>query len=66
MHSTKTCLLNVSDYLMENMNSGYLKRAIFLDLIKVFDTVHHDHLLNKIKNIGVECRVWSSTSFNLI
>ena len=54
MHSTQTCLLNVSDYLLENMNSGYLTGAVFLDLKKAFDTVHNEHLLNKLKNIGVQ------------
>ncbi len=64
MHSTQTCLLNVSDYLLENMNPGYLTGAVFLDLKKAFDTVHHEHLLNKLKIL--ECRVWSSTGFHLI
>ena len=32
IHSTQTCLLNVSDYLLENMNSGYFTGAVFLDL----------------------------------
>ena len=53
MHSTQTCLLNVSDYLLENINSGYFTGAVFLDFKKAFDTVHHERLLDKLNNIGV-------------
>ena len=39
MHSTQTCLLRVTDYLLENMNSGFFTGAVFLDLKKAFDIV---------------------------
>ena len=53
MHSTQTCILNVSDYLLENTNSGYFTGAVFLDLKKALDTVYHERLLDKLNNIGV-------------
>ena len=53
IHSTQTCLLNVSDYLLENMNSGYFTGAVFLDLRKAFDTVHHGRLISKLHHFGV-------------
>ena len=53
MHSTQTCLLKVSDYLLENMNSGNFTGAVFLDLKKAFDTVHHGRLIRKLHHFGV-------------
>ena len=54
MHSTQTCLLEVTDYLLNNFNSGLYTGVVFLDLKKAFDTVHHKVLLNKLQNIGVQ------------
>ena len=54
MHSTQTCLLEVTDYLLHNFNSGLYTGVVFLDLKKAFDTVHHKVLLNKLQNIGVQ------------
>ena len=39
-HSTTTALLDVQDYIFNNMDSGYVTGAIFLDLKKAFDTVN--------------------------
>ena len=54
MHSTQTCLLEVTDYLLDNFNSGLYTGVVFLDLKKAFDTVHHKVLLNKLQSIGVQ------------
>jgi hypothetical protein len=64
MHSTQTCLLDLSDYLLENFNSGFYTGAIFLDLKKAFDTVHHKVLLNKLHGIG--CMAMNLTGLDLI
>ena len=47
MPSTQTCLLEVTDYLLDNFNSGLYTGVVFLDLKKAFDTVHHKVLLKK-------------------
>ena len=54
MHSTQTCLLEVTDYLLDNFNCGFYTGVVFLVLKKAFDTVHHKVLLNKLQSIGVQ------------
>ena len=54
MHSTQTCL--ACDYLLDNMSEGFLTGAVFLDLKKAFDTVHHEVLIKKLISIGVQGR----------
>ena len=57
MHSTQTCLVEVCDYLLDNMSEGFLTGAVFLDLKKkTFDTVHHEVLIKKLISIGVQGR----------
>ena len=53
MHSTQTCLVDVSDYLLNNMSSSLFTGAVFLDLKKAFDTVHHNVLINKLQSLGI-------------
>ena len=52
-HSTQTCLIEVTDYLLQNMDDGMFTGAVFLDLKKAFDTVHHKMLLKKLSLFGV-------------
>ena len=52
-HSTQTCLLDVTDYLLKNTDKGMFTGAIFLDLKKAFDTVHHEMLINKLSKSGI-------------
>ena len=52
-HSTQTCLLDVTDYLLKNTDKGMFTGAIFLDLKKAFDTVHHGTLINKLSKSGI-------------
>ena len=52
-HSTQTYLIEVTDYLLQNMEDGMFTGAVFLDLKKAFDTVHHKTLLKKLSLFGV-------------
>ena len=60
-HSTCTALLNISDYVLKNIDKGNLTGAVFLDLSKAFDMINHSILKDKLANIGVRGRpglVW--------
>ena len=52
-HSTQTCLIEVTNYLLQNMDDGMFTGAVFLDLKKAFDTIHYKTLLKKLSLFGV-------------
>ena len=54
-HSTTTTLLEVQDYILNNMDKGFATGVIFLDLKKkAFDTVSHEILINKLASYGIK------------
>ena len=52
LHSTSTCLANVTNTLLQNIDKGQLTGLVFLDLRKAFDTLDHRVLLNKLTSLG--------------
>ena len=53
-HSIETCLIDMVNQWVCNMNSGSMTGVVLIDLsIKAFDTVNHDILLTKLLVIGV-------------
>ena len=55
-HSTSTALLDVSDYILKNIDEGNLTGAVFLDLSKAFDIIDHSLLKTKLAALGVRGR----------
>ena len=51
--STSTALVAFTDQVLESMDKGWVTGTVFLDLRKVFDTVDHLLLINKLKSLGV-------------
>ena len=51
--STITSLIDSTDYWYETIDNKHLDLAIFLDLKKAFDTVHHKILLEKLGKYGI-------------
>lgn len=60
-HSTSKALLDVSDYILKNIDEGNLTGAVFEDLSKAFDMIDHSLLKIKLTALGVTGRAlaWS-------
>ena len=52
LHSTSTCLIDVTNSLLQNIDKGQLTGMVFLDLSKAFDTIDHDTMLNKLQDLA--------------
>ena len=53
-HSVETLLLNVSNYILQEMDAGRIKAMVLLDLSSAFGTVDHEILLNELAALGVQ------------
>ena len=62
--STVTAASQLSDQILDSLDTGCLTGGVFLDLAKAFDTVNHTIVLQKLSSVGVEvtARAWF-TSF---
>ena len=52
-HSTETSLIKVSDEILTAIDSKKLTAVVLLDFSKAFDSINHQTLLNKLRNIGI-------------
>ena len=52
-HSTSTILHDLIDTWLDNMENGQTNIVSYLDLMKGFDTISHDLLLNKLEKYGI-------------
>ena len=53
LHSTATCVTHIVDFLLQNMDSGQLIGAVFLDLKKAFDVIPLHLILAKLSFYGI-------------
>ena len=52
-HSTNTCLVELINYIHQLLDSSYQTAIVKIDLSKAFDTINHEKLLLKLKNLGL-------------
>ena len=52
-HSTCMALLNMIDYISNELNNNNHSIGVFIDLSKAFDTIDHSLLLKKLKPYGM-------------
>ena len=52
-HSTILALIEITDRIRDELDSGNTGLAIYLDLSKAFDLVNHKILLHKAKHLGI-------------
>ena len=52
-HSTTHALLEITEKIKQDFDSGKYACGVFLDLQKAFDTVNHDILLKKLNHYGI-------------
>ena len=53
LHSTITCLVEVTNYVYRLLDKKKLTAIISLDLSKAFDSINHKLLLNKLRKLGL-------------
>ena len=52
-HSTETALLSVTDDLLKAMDEKKISILVLMDMSKAFDSINHDMLLFKLRNLSV-------------
>ena len=52
LQSTSTCLTDIKNTLLQNIDKGQITGLVFLDLTKAFDTLDHSVLLDKLASLG--------------
>ena len=52
-HSTQDAVTFFADHIRKGIDLGSLTGAVFIDMRKVFDTVNHTLLLNKLNDLGI-------------
>ena len=52
-HSTEYTAIELTDKILKGIDDKYISLAIFMDLSKAFDTLHHGILIKKIARYGI-------------
>ena len=54
-HSTSHALINTTEYIKKKLDTGFQVAGTFIEIEKVFDTVNHEILIDKLYYYGFRC-----------
>ena len=54
-NSTETALIQTTDSILQNIDKKELTVAVLLDMSKAFDSIDHDILIMKLRDVGLSC-----------
>ena len=54
-NSTETVLIQTTDSILQNIDKKELTAAVLLDISKAFDSINHDILITKLRDVGLSC-----------
>ena len=54
-NSTETALIQTTDSILQNIDKKELTAAVLLDMSKAFDSIDHDILITKLRDVGLSC-----------
>ena len=52
-HSTETSLIHTTEAILGGIDEKKLTAVVLLDMSKVFDSIKHDILLQKLQDVGI-------------
>ena len=52
-HSTETSLIKTTDVILKAIDDKKLTAVVLLDMSKAFDSLDHDILISKLKDVGL-------------
>lgn len=56
--STATALIQLTEYIIDQLEEGCTATSLFLDFSKAFDCLNHDQLLQKLTTLGIKGKEW--------
>ena len=54
-NSTETALIQTTDSILQNIDKKELTAAVLLDMSQAFDSIDHDILITKLRDVGLSC-----------
>ena len=60
-HSTEKSLVKTTDIILKAIDDKKLTAVVLLDMSKAFDSLDHDILFSKLKDVGLSCQLFDQS-----